>query len=160
MAAAGGQLPRRAIAAYDNYADAQRAVDRLADAAFPVERVAIVGHGLRYAEQVVGRMTIARAAAIGASQGAALGAILGLLAGLIFSTDPNPSLILMVLYGMGSGALIGAAFGALTHAASGGMRDFVSIPSMQAERYELLVDDEVADQAAQILRAVDRVPAA
>lgn len=160
MGTADRQPPRRAIAVYDSYADAQRAVDRLADAAFPVERVAIVGHGLRYVEQVAGRMTVARAAAVGASQGAALGAILGLLAGLIFATDPNPALIVMVLYGLGSGALLGAAFGALTHAASGGMRDFVSIPSMQAERYELLVDEDVADQAVQLLRSIDRVPAA
>lgn len=160
MGMADRQPARRSIAMFDSYADAQRAVDRLSDAGFPVERVAIIGHGLRYVEQVAGRMTIARAAAIGASQGAALGAILGLLTGIIFATDPNPSLILMVLYGLGAGALLGATFGALTHAALGGTRDFISVPSMQAERYELVVDDEVAEQASQLLRSIERVPTA
>ena len=42
---------RRVIASYENYQDAQRAVDRLADAGFPVERAAIVGRGLSYVEQ-------------------------------------------------------------------------------------------------------------
>jgi hypothetical protein len=35
--------PRRTIASYVNYADAERSVDRLADRGFPVERGAIVG---------------------------------------------------------------------------------------------------------------------
>jgi hypothetical protein len=32
--------PRRAVAAYDSYDEAQRAVDRLSDQGFPVEKVA------------------------------------------------------------------------------------------------------------------------
>ena len=44
--------PRRTVASYDDYAEAERAVDYLSDHGFPVERVAIVGHGLRYVEQV------------------------------------------------------------------------------------------------------------
>ncbi|MEA2179480.1 MAG: hypothetical protein QOG77_2777, partial [Solirubrobacteraceae bacterium] len=68
---------RRSVAVYDHYADAQRAVDHLSDSGFPVERVAIVGEGLRYVEQVAGRMTAGTAALIGAAQGAALGALFG-----------------------------------------------------------------------------------
>jgi hypothetical protein len=143
---------RRTVASFDSYEDAQRAVDRLSDQGFPVERVAIVGHGMRYVEQVMGRLTTGRAALLGASQGAAIGAIFGLLLGLIFTIRPNPALILLVIYGIVAGAILGAIAGALAHAATGGERDFTSVPAMVAERYELQVDDDVADRAAEALQ--------
>jgi hypothetical protein len=146
--------PRRSVAVYDHYADAQRAVDHLSDSGFPVERVAIVGEGLRYVEQVAGRMTAGAAALIGAAQGAALGALFGLIFGLIFTIDPNPALPLLVLYSIVGGALLGAVFGAVTHAATGGERDFTSVGGMQADRYRIMVDEEVADRAAELLRTL------
>ena len=121
---------RRTIASFDDYVDAQRAVDRLSDEGFPVERVTIVGTGLRYVEQVTGRMTTGRA------------------------TLTGPALLLLVLYGLAAGALAGALLGAITHAATGGMRDFASVAGMQADRYEVVVDDDVADRAASILRSM------
>jgi len=145
---------RRTVANFDDYADAQRAVDRLSDEGFPVARVTIVGTGLRYLEQVTGRMTTGRAALMGATQGAALGALFGIVFGLIFTIDPNPALLLLVLYGLVAGAIAGALLGAITHAATGGMRDFASVAGMQADRYEVVVDDDVADQAASILRSM------
>jgi hypothetical protein len=145
--------PRRAVAAFASYEEAQRAVDRLSDADFPVERVAIVGQGLRYVEQVTGRMTTGRAALLGALQGAFIGGFLGLLAALIFTFDPSPAVPLLILYGLVIGAVLGAVFGALGHAATGGERDFASIPGMQAESYEIWVDADVADRAAELLRA-------
>jgi hypothetical protein len=148
---ASDRRPRRTIAGFDDYADAQRAVDRLSDEGFPVERVAIVGTGLRYVEQVTGRLTTARAALLGATQGAALGALFGLVFGLVFTIDPNPAVLLLVLYGLVAGALVGAVLGAITHAATGGARDFASVAGMQAARYEVTVDEDVADRAARIL---------
>ena len=145
---------RRTIASFDDYADAQRAVDRLSDEDFPVERVTIVGTGLRYIEQVTGRMTTARAALMGAMQGAALGTLFGLVFGLIFTIDPDPAVLLLVLYGLVAGAIIGALLGAITHAATGGTRDFASVAGMQADRYEVMVDDDLADRAAGILRSL------
>jgi uncharacterized membrane protein len=143
---------RRTVATYDSYADAQRAVDHLSDHEFPVERVAIIGTGLKYVEQVAGRVTTGRAALAGAAQGATLGALFGLLFGLIFTIDPNPAIPLLALYGLITGAILGALIGWLTHAAQGGQRDFASVAGMQAERYEVQVDDAVADQAAELLR--------
>jgi uncharacterized membrane protein len=151
--------PRRPVASYDTYADAQRAVDRLSDEGFPVERVAIVGTGLRFVEQVTGRLTTGRAALMGALQGAVLGAIFGLLVGLIFAIDPNPAIPLLVLYGLVVGAITGALIGALVHAATGGERDFASVAGMQADRFEVMVDEEVADRAGEILRGLQE-PAA
>ena len=145
------QTSRRPVAAYDSYAEAQRAVDLLSDRGFPVEKVAIIGQGLRYVEQVTGRLTTGRAALLGALQGALLGAFFGLLMGLIFTYDPNPAVWLLLLYGLVVGALIGAALGAALHLATGGTRDFSSVPGMQAERYEVVVDEDVADRAAELL---------
>ncbi len=145
---------RRTIASFDDYADAQRAVDRLSDEGFPVERVTIVGTGLRYVEQVTGRMTTGRATLMGATQGATLGALFGLVFGLIFTIDPNPALLLLVVYGLAAGAIAGALLGAITHAVTRGMRDFASVAGMQADRYEVVVDDDLADRAASILRSM------
>jgi uncharacterized membrane protein len=155
-----GRAPRRTIAEFTDYADAQRAVDHLSDQRFPVERVAIIGRDLRYVEQVAGRLTTGKAALTGAAQGAALGAILGLLVGLIFTLSPDPALVLLVVYGIVAGGILGAIFGALSHAATGGARDFASIGTMTADRYELQVDEELADRAAELLRSLQPATAA
>jgi hypothetical protein len=150
-----GTPPRRIVAVFDSYADAQLAVDHLSDQRFPVQRVTIVGQGLRYIEQIVGRMTTGRAALIGAAQGAALGILFGFVFGVVFTISPSPAVPLLMLYGLAGGAVLGAAFGVFSHALTRGARDFNSIPSMQAERYEIVVDEDVADRAAELLRAVD-----
>ena len=116
------QTSRWPVAAYDSYAEVQRAVDHLSDQGFPVGKVAIIGHGLRYVEQVTGRYTTGRAALVGALEGAPLGAFLGLLMGVIFTYDPNPAVWLLVLYGLAVGALIGAGLGAGLHLATGDAR--------------------------------------
>jgi uncharacterized membrane protein len=143
----------REVAAFDTYAEAQRAVDHLSDRGFPVEHVAIVGKGLSYVERVTGRLTTARAALLGAMQGALLGAVFGLLAALIFTLDPNPASALLVLYGLVLGAILGALLGALTHSSTGGERDFASVAGMEAERYIVEVDEELADRATELLGA-------
>jgi len=147
--------PRRNVASYDDYAEAARAVDHLSDQGFPVERVAIVGHGLRYVEQVQGRMTAGRAALLGAVQGAILGLLFGALASLFFVLDPSPAAVLLLLYGLAAGAFLGAVLGALAHLATGGVRDFASVAGMEADRYDIVVDEEIADRAAELLRGLD-----
>jgi hypothetical protein len=146
---------RRTLAVFDDYESAQRAVDHLAVHDFPVERVTIVGHDLRYVEQVTGRVTTATAAALGALQGTVLGSLFALGFGLIFTFSPSPALPLLVSYGIVAGALVGAAFGALAHALGGGRRDFSSAGTVMAGRYELIVDADVADVAAGLLRDID-----
>jgi hypothetical protein len=39
----------------------------------------------------------------------------------------------------------------IIHAVQGGRRDFSSVTVMQPQRFEMVVDDEVADQAARLL---------
>jgi hypothetical protein len=55
-----GEPARRTVASFDNYAEAEAAVDHLADRHFPVERIAIVGRDVQLVEQVRGRLTYPR----------------------------------------------------------------------------------------------------
>jgi hypothetical protein len=57
------------VATFDDYAGAQRAVDRLSDDGFGVDKLDIVGSDLRLIERVTGRLTKARAAGAGAVSG-------------------------------------------------------------------------------------------
>lgn len=54
--------PRRAVASFSTYAEAERAVDHLSDQQFPVERVSIVARDLKLVEQVTGRRGFLEAA--------------------------------------------------------------------------------------------------
>ena len=145
----GGAGARTTVATYGSYAEAERAVDFLSDQAFPVERVAIVGTGLKTVEQVAGRLTTGRAALAGAGQGAMIGLLFALLLGIFF--DISGGFLGLLLYGLVAGALFGATFAAIAQAATGGRRDFASVTAMTAERYELQVDHEVSAKAKQML---------
>ena len=147
---AGGQT---VIGSYASYAEAERVVDHLADNGFAVEHTAIVGRGLSSYEQVTGRLTTGRAALQGAISGAVIGALLGWLFGVFSWVSPLISGLLLALYGLLIGAVLGAVLGALGHAMSGGRRDFSSVPGVRADVYEVIVDSEVAAQAAQLLDA-------
>lgn len=115
------EQPRRPVATYTTYQEAERAVDHLSDQGFPVERVAVIGQDVRLVEQVVGRMNYGRAALHGAASGAL------------------------------PGALIGWLFGLLLYALQGGRRDFASVRSMEPGRYDVVVDEAVADEAVRLL---------
>src|SRR5687768_13628546 len=142
---------RRTVASYSTYADAERAVDRLADRDFPVERAAIIGQDLQTVEQVTGKLDYPTVAWRGAVSGAVPGALLGWIFGLFDWADPLVSALLLAFYGLLIGAVIGAVIGMILYALQGGRRDFASVTVMRPRRYELVVDDEVADQAAQLL---------
>ena len=60
----------------------------------------------------------------------------------------------LILDGLWFGALVGALFGLLSHAMLGGRRDFASVGAMRANRYELLVDDEVATEAERLISRI------
>src|SRR3954463_16142691 len=112
--------PRRAIATFSSYQEAERAVDYLSDHGFPVERTAIVGRDLEYVEQVTGRMTYARAALAGALNGALIGFLIGWLFGVFNWFNPVVSSFWLAIDGLWFGALVGALMGLVAHALSGG----------------------------------------
>jgi hypothetical protein len=149
---------RRTVASYSSYADAERAVDYLSDTGFDVSRVAIVGRDLRYVEHVTGRMTYGKAAVRGAMTGALVGVLIGWLFGIFDWFDPIVSAFWLALDGLWFGALVGAIAALLGHALSGGRRDFSSIGVTTAGRYEILVESDVAEEAARLLADQDRPP--
>jgi hypothetical protein len=148
---------RRPIAVFTTYADAERAVDRLSDLGFPVERVAIIGHDLRMVEQVTGRLNYGGAALKGAVSGAFPGALIGWIFGIFDLINPLVASIVLAFYGLIIGAVIGAVLGLIMHAMQRGRRDFDAFTMMVPSRYEVVVDEDVADEAARLL--TDPAPA-
>lgn len=139
------------VGTFPTYEDAERAVDRLSDDRFPVERVTIVGRGLRFVERVTGRRGYGETAGQTAISGALLGALFGWFLGLFGWVDPLVSAIVLALYGAALGLLVGALIGLALHALTRGRRDFSSVRQMEAERYEILVPRETAQAARQSL---------
>ncbi|WP_199536897.1 general stress protein [Spongiactinospora gelatinilytica] len=138
-------VDRRLLVSYENYASAQRTVDALSDAGFPVEHVSIVGSDLRLEEIVTGRVTNPKAALAGAGSGVLFGAIVGLFLGLFTTT--TGSFIALVLWAALWGAVLGAAFGFVNHAFQRGKRDFSSRNAIVAGRYDVMVDAEHLERA-------------
>lgn len=142
---------RRVVGSFNEYADAELAVESLSNRGFPVERVTIVGHDLQLVERVLGRVGYREAMLRGASGGALTGVLIGWLFGLFNWIDPILTGALLAFDGLVFGAIVGAALGALVHRAQKGRRDFASVRVMQPSGYEVLVDSEVADQALDLL---------
>jgi uncharacterized protein YqgC (DUF456 family) len=142
---------RRVIAAFSSYGEAERAVDYLSDRRFPVERVAIVGHDVKLVEQVVGRLNYGGAALRGAGSGAITGALIGWIFGLFSWVQPLVTSLALAAYGLVFGAVLGALLGLVFHAIQGGRRDFAAVRMMLPSLYEVLVDEEVADEAMRLL---------
>jgi hypothetical protein len=137
------------VASYPSYAEAQKAVDNLSDKGFPVEGVLIVGVDLKLVEQVLGRLTVLRAAGRGALAGAWFGLLIGLFFG-IFAPGAM-GFLAIVLWALLWGAIAGAIFGSVSHAMTGGQRDFLSMSQLAADRYDVLVPPATADRARTLL---------
>ena len=150
---AGGLVPNTAEVDYRilktvaSYDQAQELVDRLSDGGFPVEKTRIVGTGQRSVEQITGRMTTGKAAGRGALGGLWFGLMIGLL---FLILAPASGWLTILLMALGFGAVWGAIFGALGHAATRGRRDFSSIQVMEAESYDVLVEATHITLAAQV----------
>ena len=138
----------RAIRTYTNYLDAQAAVDYLSDNGFPVQHVDIVGRDIRLVESVQGRLTIGKAAAMGAAAGAWFGLLIGLLLGLF---SPGIAWVVTILGAVAFAAVWGAILGAVSHWATRGRRDFVSTQRLEADHYDVLVDSAHANEAERVL---------
>jgi hypothetical protein len=145
----------RTVASFHTYQDAERAVDRLSDLGFPVEHTMIVGRGLRYVERVTGRMTYVKAALTGALTGALVGVLIAWLFVVFDWFSPIVAKGWLAVDALWFGAVVGALFGVVAHALTGGRRDFTSVSRTEADEYEVQVDDELADEAARLLAGMD-----
>jgi hypothetical protein len=142
-------LPRGdVLGSYDTYLEAQKVVDHLAKAEFPVKQVSIVGSDLKTVERVTGKLSYGRAAIAGAASGAWFGLFIGLVL-FIFSPVANA-----MIY-VGAAALIGAGFGMLfgivNYTLGRKRRDFTSTHQVLASRYEIIVDPAVLIRAQELL---------
>jgi hypothetical protein len=149
LGAFGDLTKRPVLASYENYLDAQKAVDSLSDNGFPVQNVAIVGVDVRIVEAVLGRLSWGRAALGGLGTGAWFGALIGLFVGLFSST--NGSLLPLLGLGLLYGAAFGIVYGLISYAFTGGKRDFVSRQQLVAARYDVLCEQAVIGEARKLL---------
>jgi Heat induced stress protein YflT domain len=137
------------VATYDSYVDAERAVDRLSDAKFPVENTEIVGRDLRLVEQVTGRMTLGRATLMGLGAGAWIGLLIGLLIGIFTTTTSAWAAV--VLWGVLIGAVWGAIFGFVAQWATHGRREFSSESQIVAAHYDVTAQQAYVSRAHDLL---------
>ena len=137
------------IGSYLSYAEAQRAVDYLADNKFPVENTSIIGSDLRMVEQITGRLTWGRAALAGAASGAWFGLFVGLLLGLF--APRGRELFTLVLFGLLFGAVFGLVFGLIGYTATRGKRDFTSTSQVVASTYDVMCLPSHAQPAQELL---------
>ncbi|TCO48896.1 general stress protein [Actinocrispum wychmicini] len=135
------------VASYDTYAEAQRAVDYLADSKFPVHDVTIVGVEPLLVERVAGRLSWGRVLGTGAASGAWLGLFVGLLLSM-FTIGPAFGPILL---GLAIGVIFGMGFAAINYGATRGQRDFVSHSQIVARRYDVLCLPAEAEGARSLL---------
>ena len=143
----GSARPETVLKEFSDYDSAQQLVDRLSDAGFPVQHIRIVGLDIRTVEQVTGRLTVGKAALLGAGGGAWFGLLIGLIFG-IFTV--GASWLWLIVGAVALGAGWGAVFGAIAHWTTRGRRDFSSIKTLEAGRYAIMVDAAHAAEAARI----------
>jgi hypothetical protein len=135
------------VGSYDNYGEAQRAVDFLAEKDFPVEEVTIVGVDLMLVERIIGRLSWSRVLATGAASGAWFGLFVGLL--LFFYSQDNA--LLRILLGVVIGVVFGSVFAAVGYGFSRGRRDFQSTSQLVAGRYDVLCQPRNAEKARDLI---------
>jgi hypothetical protein len=143
------------VARFNDYESAQRAVDRLSDDGFPVEKLDIVGSELRLVERVTGRLTRGRAAAAGALSGLWVGLLFGVLLGLFTS---GHSFLAVAATGAALGVAWGAIFGYVMHAGTKGRRDFSSVRGLAATQYDLIARGGTVDRARTMLGDAGLLP--
>lgn len=143
------------IGSYDTYEGAQRAVEHLAGADFPVTEVTIVGVDLMLVERIVGRLTWGKVLGTGALSGAWFGLFVGIL--LAWFSSQSVSLV-PVLVGVSAGVLFGLTFAAVSYLSTRGRRDFASASQLVAGRYDVLCQPRNAERGRDLLAKLSMRP--
>ena len=150
------QFPQ-SVGIYNSYADAQKAVDYLADEKFEVQNLAIVGTDLKSVERVLGRRNWGTVVTQGMQSGISTGLLVALV--MLIFTKPGSFLLLLVV-SLAIGIALGIGFSAAAYAMSRGKRDFTSITQTVATKYEVLCEHKVAAQAREMLQGMPGARAA
>lgn len=135
------------LGTYDSYPEAQKVVDRLAKADFPVAKLAIVGNNLTSVEIVTRKRSWNRAAFSGVLSGAWLGIFLGLLLSLISPTFTWQLFAAAVFIG----AALGLFLQLIGYAVSRRSRDFESVSQVIAANYQIVLEPGHLAQAQDAL---------
>jgi hypothetical protein len=138
----------QSVGIYSTYADAQKAVDFLADEKFEVQNLAIVGTELKSVERVLGRRTWSTVILSGVQSGISTGLLVALV--MLIFVRPT-SFLLLLLAALVIGVALGVGFAAAAYAMTGGKRDFTSVTQTVATKYEVLCEHKVAAQAREML---------
>ncbi|HEX3780447.1 MAG TPA: general stress protein [Pseudonocardiaceae bacterium] len=136
------------VGSYDNYEEAQRAVDYLAENDFPLPEVTIVGVDLMLVERVTGRLSWRRVLSTGAVSGAWFGLFVGLLLSFF---DTQSGAIAPVAVGLAAGIVFGLIFASVGYASTRGRRDFQSASQLVAGRYDVLCQPRNAEKARNLI---------
>jgi hypothetical protein len=150
------QFPQ-SVGIYNTYADAQKAVDYLADEKFEVQNLAIVGTELKSVERVLGRRNWGTVITQGMQSGISTGLLVALV--MLIFTRPG-SFFLLLVVSLAIGIALGVGFSAAAYAMSRGKRDFTSITQTVATKYEVLCEHKVAAQAREMLQGMPGARAA
>ncbi|MFD1720221.1 general stress protein [Amnibacterium endophyticum] len=138
------------VASFKSYAEAQAAVDKLAETDdFPVQSASIVGSDMKSVERVTGRLSWGRAAGAGAASGLWIGLLFGLLISVFGGA--NDSYFAELLGAVLIGAAFGMVFGLISYALTRRRRDFSSVMQVVASSYSIVVGGESANRARNIL---------
>jgi hypothetical protein len=132
------------VATFETHSEAERAVEALADAGFPVETGAIVARGVQLVEQVTGRTTSLRAAVKGAVIGAIAGTVVGLGYGSLGPIDLGVGL---ADWGLVLGATTGAIVSWAAHVAEHDGPVFKSTSAFRAAAFDVVVTENGAEAA-------------
>ena len=135
------------LGTYDSYPEAQKVVNRLALADFPVKKLSIVGNDLKTVEKITGKLTYGRAALAGAASGAWFGLFIGLLLFLFSPTGDFSFILAAALIGAGFGLL----FGVVSYALNRRRRDFTATHQVLASNYQIIIDPNLTARARMVL---------
>jgi hypothetical protein len=140
----------KVVGTFPSFQQAQHAVDALARAHFPTRRVMIVAGGLRLLESRGGRPGYGWAALHGLLLGVTIAAVLGFLLPVAAFDDPLAAGLTVAAWAALAGGMAGAAIGVGVEALrSPGWPAGREV--LHAERYDVVADDEVANQASRLL---------
>jgi hypothetical protein len=147
----------QSVGVYGTYDEAQHVVDFLADARFPVENLCIVGTDLKSIERVLGRRSWGTVVGAGVQSGLSTALMITLLMWVVM---PAANILLLFVYALAIGILIGIVFAVLGYWMSQGKRDFRSVSQTIATKYEVLAEHKVAGQARELIATMPGARAA
>lgn len=138
----------RSVAVYDEYGDAARAVDYLADSNFPVHHLAIVGTDLKSVEIVTGNLTWGKVLFSGFMQSLSWAVMFAVV---MYVLNPGSGFFGTLVVAVLAFGLVSMVISAVQYRIRGKDRDYTSTRGIIATSYEILAEGEYANRARELL---------